>query len=62
MAEASPPAETECVLKHPLFARLPNPVFRRSDADGQAVVVLQLGAKEAAVPVASLAREFGIRA
>ncbi len=67
---AAPPADpaapdtgaepTRLLLQHPLFASLGPPLFRRSDMDGAPVMVVQLGEREAAIPLRSLQREFGI--
>ena len=56
-----PPAEpTECQLAHRLFASFGPPMFRRSEVDGAPVMVVRLGEREAAWPLRSLQREFGI--
>ena len=60
MPDATLPPEMRCRLQHKLFTTLKNPVFRRSDVDGAPVIVIHLGEKEAAVPLPSLGREFGI--
>ncbi len=62
-ATADPPeaAEpTECLLAHRLFGSFGPPLFRRSDDDGTPVMVVQLGEREAALPLRSLQKEFGI--
>ncbi|MDE2005989.1 MAG: hypothetical protein KGI51_05425 [Rhodospirillales bacterium] len=62
MSDAADPAAnpTECRLDHRLFASFGPPLFRRSDIDGTPVMVVQLGEREAALPLGSLQREFGI--
>jgi len=49
-----------CSLEHPVFSRLGEPLFRRAESDGTPVMVVQLGDREAALPLRSLQREFGI--
>jgi len=51
---------TCCVLTHPLFTTLGEPLFRRAETDGAPVMVVMLGEREAAIPLRSLQREFGI--
>ncbi len=51
---------SDCQLDHRLFASFGPPLFRRSDVDGTPVMVVQLGEREAALPLRSLQREFGI--
>ncbi len=51
---------TCCVLTHPLFTTFKEPLFRRAETDGAPVMVVMLGEREAAVPLRSLQREFGI--
>jgi hypothetical protein len=51
---------TCCVLAHPLFTTLGEPLFRRAETDGAPVMVVMLGEREAAIPLRSLQREFGI--
>ena len=51
---------TLCVLTHPLFTTLGEPLFRRAETDGAPVMVVMLGEREAAIPLRSLQREFGI--
>jgi hypothetical protein len=55
----SGPAD-RCSLKHRVFAMFGEPLFRRSETDGTPVMVVLLGEKEAAIPLRSLQREFGI--
>src|SRR6185312_7558118 len=49
-----------CRLEHSVFSQISDPVFRRSETDGTAVMVVQLGDREAALPLRALQREFGI--
>lgn len=58
--EDAAPAPTECRLDHRLFASFGPPLFRRSEVDGTPVMVVALGEREAALPLRSLQREFGI--
>ena len=60
---AHPPDEQSpelCQLAHPLFACFEEPLFRRADGDGTPVMVIRMGEREAAIPLRSLQREFGI--
>ncbi|MEJ0017400.1 MAG: hypothetical protein WDN25_12695 [Acetobacteraceae bacterium] len=50
----------QCILAHPLFKTFEDPLFRRAETDGAAVMVVKLGDKEAAIPLRSLQREFAI--
>ena len=54
------PATDNCVLQHPVFSTLGEPLFRRAEADGTPVMVVKLGEREAAIPLRSLQREFSI--
>ena len=58
-ASESPPSD-HCVLVHRLFATFDTPLFRRAETDGTPVMVVLLGDREAAIPLRSLQREFGI--
>lgn len=49
-----------CLLSHPLFKALNILAFRRAETDGTPVVVVEMGDREAAVPLRSLQREFCI--
>jgi hypothetical protein len=49
-----------CHLEHPVFSRVGEPLFRRAESDGTPVMVVQLGDREAVLPLRSLQREFGI--
>jgi hypothetical protein len=51
---------TTCTLAHRLFAAFGDPVFRATESDSTPVMVVQLGDKEAALPLTSLQQEFGI--
>jgi hypothetical protein len=58
-ASELPPSD-HCVLVHRLFATFDTPLFRRAETDGTPVMVVMLGDKQAAIPLRSLQREFGI--
>jgi hypothetical protein len=47
-------------LKNPVFSRLGEGTFRRSESDGSPVLVVTLGDGVASLPLRSLQREFGI--
>lgn len=49
-----------CVLEHRVFTSFGDPLFRRAETDDAPVMVVKLGDKEAALPLRSLQREFGI--
>jgi len=49
-----------CTLTHRLFTAFKDPVFRTAESDGTPVMVVRLGDREAALPLTSLQREFGI--
>ena len=49
-----------CALAHRVFTSFGEPFFRRAETDGEPVMVVQLGEKEAAIPLRSLQREFSI--
>jgi hypothetical protein len=51
---------TSCVLQHPVFSTVGEPVFRRAETDGTPVMVVKLGERDAAIPLRSLQREFSI--
>ncbi len=55
----SAPAD-HCSLQHRVFTMFGEPLFRHAQTDGAPVMVVMLGEKEAAVPLRSLQREFGI--
>ena len=43
-----------------MFGRVGDPLFRRAESDSTPVMVVQLGEREAALPLRSMQREFGI--
>lgn len=49
-----------CSLAHRVFSSFGELLFRRAETDGAPVMVVKLGEKEAAIPLRSLQREFGI--
>jgi hypothetical protein len=49
-----------CRLKHRLFSRFGDPLFRRAETDGTPVMVVLLGEREAALPLRALQHEFDI--
>lgn len=49
-----------CILAHDVFTSFGEVTFRRSETDGTPVMIIQLGQREAAVPLRALQREFGI--
>ena len=60
MPESPPPPAAECRLKHPVFTQLGEPLFRRSEADSAPVMVVELGDREASLPLRAIQREFAI--
>lgn len=52
--------QDHCRLKHRLFSRFGDPLFRRAETDGTPVMVVLLGEREAALPLRALQREFNI--
>lgn len=62
--DPSPPTESEaptrCLLQHRMFTVCGAPLFRRAETDGAPVMVVQMGERDAALPLRSLQREFGI--
>ena len=60
MTDASPASPNRCVLRHRLFSRFGDPLFRRAETDGTPVMVVLLGEREAALPLRALQREFNI--
>ncbi|HEY1933505.1 MAG TPA: hypothetical protein VGG99_15945 [Acetobacteraceae bacterium] len=60
MAPPTAAPQDRCRLEHPVFLQVGDPVFRRAETDGTPVMVLHLGDREAALPLRSLQREFGI--
>ena len=59
-APPAPPAQDHCCLTHRVFAMFGEPLFRRAESDGAPVMVVQMGDKQAAIPLGALQREFGI--
>jgi hypothetical protein len=59
-ASSSLPMPEHCILQHRVFASFAAPLFRRAASDGAPVMVVQLGEREAAIPLRSLQREFTI--
>jgi hypothetical protein len=51
-----------CQLRHPVFATFRNPLFRRAESDNAAVMVIELGDKDAAIPLTLIQLAFGISA
>lgn len=49
-----------CRLEHKLFALFNAPLFRQAETDQAPVMIIHLGDREVAMPLRSLAREFGI--
>jgi hypothetical protein len=60
MAPQNPEPQDHCRLKHLLFSRFGDPLFRRAETDGTPVMVVMLGEREAALPLRALQREFDI--
>jgi hypothetical protein len=58
--EANPAPASCCSLNHRVFTSFGDPLFRHAETDGTPVMVVKLGEKEAAIPLRSLQREFGI--
>lgn len=61
MEAAADPETIRCVLNHQVFTRFGDVVFRRAEADGTPVMIINMGDREAAVPLRSLQREFDIK-
>lgn len=59
-ASPNPPSPDRCVLRHQVFASFGDPLFRHAEFDGTPVMVVMLGDRQAAIPLLSLQREFGI--
>jgi hypothetical protein len=51
-----------CQLRHPVFATFRNPLFRRAEGDNAAVMVIELGDNDVAIPLTLIQRAFGISA
>jgi hypothetical protein len=49
-----------CILEHRVFTSFGEPLFRKAETDGEPVMVVQLGDKDAAIPLNSLQKEFSI--
>ena len=60
MSDAKADKPTHCLLEHRMFALFQQPLFRRTDADATPVMVVQMGDKEAVMPIRAIQREFGI--
>jgi hypothetical protein len=60
MAPPTLEPQDHCRLKHRLFSRFGDPLFRRAETDGTPVMVVLLGEREAALPLRALQREFDI--
>ena len=59
MSDTAPAPEC-CELAHPLFGVLGEICFRRAETDRTPVLSMQLGERQAAVPLRALQTEFGI--
>jgi hypothetical protein len=59
IASAAAPTD-HCTLDHRVFTSFGEPLFRRTETDGAPAMVVMLGDREAAIPLRSLQREFGI--
>ena len=57
MLDSSDSLPDTCALEHRFF-RVMQGLFRRSESDGAPVMVIDLGARDATVPIASLRTEF----
>ena len=53
-------SQDHCCLAHRVFVMFGDPLFRRAESDGEPVMVVHLGEKEAAIPLVALQREFHI--
>jgi hypothetical protein len=60
MADPNLAPQDHCRLKHRLFSRFGDPLFRRAETDGTPVMVVMLGEREAALPLRALQHEFSI--
>lgn len=60
MSETTQTQPDRCTLRHRLFSRFGEPLFRRAEADGTPVMVVMLGEREAALPLRALQHEFSI--
>jgi hypothetical protein len=61
MAPENLEPQDHCRLKHRLFSRFGDPLFRRAEADGTPVMVVLLGEREAALPLRAVQHEFDIQ-
>ena len=52
----------KCVLRHPVFTRFGDVLFRPAEADAAPVMIFSLGGSMAAITLRSLQQEFGIEA
>jgi hypothetical protein len=50
-----------CQLRHRVFARFRDPLFRRAEGDNAPVMVIELGDRDAAILLTAMQREFNIR-
>ena len=57
---SDPDTPTHCQLTHRMFALFEQPFFRRTDADATPVMVVQMGEKDAVMPLRAIQRELGI--
>ena len=55
-------AHDRCVLRHPVFTRFGDVLFRPAQADAAPVMIFPLGGSVAAITLQSLQQEFGIEA
>lgn len=60
LPDPEPGTPTRCLLRHKMFTACGTPLFRRAETDDAPVMVVKLGEREAALPLRSLQREFGI--
>ncbi len=60
MSDRTDDKPTHCLLGHRMFALFEQPLFRRADTDATPVMVVQLGEREAVMPLCSIQREFAI--
>ncbi|HEY0418706.1 MAG TPA: hypothetical protein VGC80_04225 [Acetobacteraceae bacterium] len=60
MENVSDSTPDRCLLNHPIFTSLGSVIFRRAETDSTPVMVIQLGDRQAAVPLRALQREFSI--
>ena len=58
--QSNGPTPGVCALQHRLFTQIDAPMFRRSEADNTAVLIVRLGEREAAIPLRALQNECGI--